>query len=340
MAKKQLPRPQAWDGINELFSTQAERDEAKKPRIDEVPIDDIDPFPNHPFQVRFDTDMYNLIESVRKRGVITPAIVRQTKSGRYQLISGHRRKFACEQTGVSTLPCTVVDVSDDEATILMVESNCQRTNILPSEKAFAYKMRLEAMNRQGQRTDLTSAPVAQKLEKGKVSAAVVGEEFGDSKDQVRRYIRLTNLVPELLHMVDNSVLHERGKPQIAMRPAVEISYLDQAAQKTLLQEINILGATPSHDQAIRMRKAFEKKRLTAEVISEIMDEQKPNQREKITFSADRVRKYFADTATVEQMEDTILKALAFYQAHAQEKTREGYLLTDEPSPNRSAARGR
>lgn len=337
MAKKQLPRPQAWDGINELFSTQAERDEAKKPKIDEVPIDDIDPFPNHPFQVRFDADMQDLVESIRTRGVITPAIVRQTESGRYQLISGHRRRFACEQAGLSTLPCTVVDVTDDEAIMLMVESNFQRTNILPSEKAFAYKMRMDATKRQAGRPS-----------KGNVSPLgtnfrtdeIIAQETGDSRNQIHRFIRLTNLVPELLEMVDNSVLHERGKPQIAMRPAVEISYLDQTAQKTLLQEIKVLGITPSHDQAIRMRKAFDRKRLTAEVISEIMDEQKPNQREKITFAVDSVRKYFADTATVEQMEDTILKALAFYQAHAQEKTREGYLLTDEPSPNRSAARGR
>ena len=288
--------------------------------------------------MRFDADMQDLVESIRTRGVITPAIVRQTESGRYQLISGHRRRFASEQAGLSTLPCTVVDVTDDEAIMLMVESNFQRTNILPSEKAFAYKMRMEATKRQAGRPS-----------KGNVSPLgtnfrtdeIIAQETGDSRNQIHRFIRLTNLVPELLEMVDNSVLHERGKPQIAMRPAVEISYLDQAAQKTLLQEIKVLGITPSHDQAIRMRKAFDRKRLTAEVISEIMDEQKPNQREKITFSADRVRKYFADTATVEQMEDTILKALAFYQAHAQEKTRESHSLADdEPSPNRSAARGR
>lgn len=337
MAKKQFPRPQAWDGINELFSTQAERDEAKKPRVEEIPIDDIDPFPDHPFQVRSDADMQDLVESVKERGVITPALVRQTESGRYQLISGHRRRFACEQAGLPTLPCTVVDVTDDEAIMLMVESNFQRTNILPSEKAFAYKMRLEAMKRQGKRTDLTSSPVETKLR----TSEIIAQSTGESRAQIDRYIRLTNLVPELLKMVDNSVLHERGKPQMAMRPAVELSYLDKDMQKALVREVDVLGITPSHDQAIRMRKAFEKKRLTAEVISEIMDEQKPNQREKITFAADRVRKYFPDAASVEQMESTILKALAFYQQYAPKELRENRTLSGgEPSPNISAGRGR
>ena len=290
--------------LDELFSSQAERDEAKLAKIRDIPISEIDDFPDHPFHVRDDEDMMRLVESVKERGVITPAAVRQKEDGRYEIISGHRRKRACELAGLDTLRCEVVDLTKDEATILMVESNFQRSEILPSEKAFAYKMRLDAMKRQGKRTDLTSDPVGWKSV-GKEAVQIIGEQSGDGQTQVRRYIRLTHLVPELLDFVDE------GK--IKMRPAVELSYLDEDCQRDIVDEIDRNDCTPSHDQAIRMRKLFEDGKLTTEAICAVMSEQKPNQRDRIILSGARVRELIPKNVPLSQTEDYVCKALEHYR---------------------------
>lgn len=285
--------------LDDLFSTQEQRDEEKLSKIRDIPLTEIDDFPDHPFKVRDDEDMAQLIESIKERGVITPATVRQKEDGRYELISGHRRKRACELAGFDTLRCEVVDLNRDEATILMVESNYQRSQILPSEKAYAYKMRLEAIKRQGQRTDLTSRPVGKKL-----SVSEVSDDVGDSERQVHRYIRLTNLVPELLEYVDEG--------RIKMRPAVELSFLDEDSQRDVVDEIDLNDATPSHDQTIRMRKFFEEGKLTTEAIQAIMSEEKPNQREKIVLRGDRVRQLIPKNIPISQTEDFVCKALEHY----------------------------
>ena len=287
--------------LDELFSTQEERDDAKLSKIRDIPLELIDDFPDHPFKVRDDEDMIQLVESVKERGVITPATVRQKEDGRYELISGHRRKRACELAGFEALRCEVVDLDRDAATVLMVESNYQRSQILPSEKAFAYKMRLEAMKRQGQRSDLTSSPVGTKFDR---SSEAITEETGDSRNQIHRYIRLTNLVPELLDLVDE------GK--IKMRPAVELSYLDEDSQRAVVDEIDLNQCTPSHDQTIRMRKFFTDGKLTPEVVSVIMGEEKPNQREKIVLRGDKVRSLIPKNIPVSQTEDYVVKALEHY----------------------------
>ena len=289
--------------LDELFSTQEERDDAKLSKIRDIPLELIDDFPDHPFKVRDDEDMRQLVESVKERGVITPATVRQKEDGRYELISGHRRKRACELAGFEALRCEVVDLDRDDATVLMVESNYQRSQILPSEKAFAYKMRLDALSRQGKRTDLTSDPVGGKWD-GKETAQMIGEQSGDSQTQVRRYIRLTNLVPELLDLVDE------GK--IKMRPAVELSYLDEDCQRAVVDEIDLNQCTPSHAQTIRMRQFFTDGKLTPEVVSAIMGEEKPNQREKIVLRGDKVRSLIPKNIPVSQTEDYVLKALEHY----------------------------
>lgn len=290
--------------LDELFSTQEERDDAKLSKIRDIPLELIDDFPDHPFKVRDDEDMIQLVESVKERGVITPATVRQKEDGRYELISGHRRKRACELAGFEALRCEVVDLDRDAATVLMVESNYQRSQILPSEKAFAYKMRLEAMKRQaGRPSKENSVPVAQNYE-GKTSRELLGEQVGESQDQVRRYISLTNLVPELLDLVDE------GK--IKMRPAVELSYLDEDSQRAVVDEIDLNQCTPSHDQTIRMRKFFTDGKLTPEVVSAIMGEEKPNQREKIVLRGDKVRSLIPKNIPVSQTEDYVVKALEHY----------------------------
>ena len=289
--------------LDDLFSTQELRDDAKRSKIRDIPLELIDDFPDHPFKVRDDEDMIQLLESVKERGVITPATVRQKEDGRYELISGHRRKRACELAGFEALRCEVVDLDRDAATVLMVESNYQRSQILPSEKAFAYKMRLEAMNRQGQRSDLTCAPVGHKLD-GVKSRDILGDEVGESREQIRRYIRLTNLVQELLDLVDE------GK--IKMRPAVELSYLDEDSQRMVVDEIDLNQCTPSHDQTIRMRKFFTEGKLTPEVVSAIMSEEKPNQREKIVLRGDKVRSLIPKNIPVSQTEDYVVKALEHY----------------------------
>ena len=287
--------------LDDLFTTQAQRDEEQLSKIRDIPLELIDDFPDHPFKVRDDEDMMQLVESVKERGVITPATVRQKEDGRYELISGHRRKRACELAGFEALRCEVVDLDRDAATVLMVESNYQRSQILPSEKAFAYKMRLEAMKRQGQRSDLTLSPVGTKFDR---SSEAITEETGDSRNQIHRYIRLTNLVPELLDLVDE------GK--IKMRPAVELSYLDEDSQRAVVDEIDLNQCTPSHDQTIRMRKFFTDGKLTPEVVSAIMSEEKPNQREKIVLRGDKVRGLIPKNIPVSQTEDYVVKALEHY----------------------------
>ena len=287
--------------LDDLFSTQELRDDAKLSKIRDIPLELIDDFPDHPFKVRDDEDMIQLVESIKERGVITPATVRQKEDGRYELISGHRRKRACELAGFEALRCEVVDLDRDAATVLMVESNYQRSQILPSEKAFAYKMRLEAMTRQGQRSDLTLSPVGTKFDR---SSEAITEETGDSRNQIHRYIRLTNLVQELLDLVDE------GK--IKMRPAVELSYLDEDSQRAVVDEIDLNQCTPSHDQTIRMRKFFTEGKLTPEVVSAIMSEEKPNQREKIVLRGDKVRSLIPKNIPVSQTEDYVVKALEHY----------------------------
>ena len=286
--------------LDDLFSTQEQRDEEKLSKIRDIPLELIDDFPDHPFKVRDDEDMQQLVESIKERGVITPATVRQKEDGRYELISGHRRKRACELAGFDTLRCEVVELNRDEATILMVESNYQRSQILPSEKAYAYKMRLDAMNRQGQRTDLTSTPLVSKSRTNEE----LGNQVGESREQIRRYVRLTNLVPELLEFVDEG--------RIKMRPAVELSYLDEDCQRDVVDEIDLNDATPSHDQTIRMRKLFNEGNLTTEAIHAVMSEEKPNQKEKIVLRGDRVRQLIPKNIPVSQTEDFVCKALEHY----------------------------
>lgn len=291
--------------LDDLFSSQEERDDAKLKRIYEIPLLDIDPFPDHPFKVQDDEDMMNLAESIKANGVLTPATVRKKEDGRYELLSGHRRMRACQIAGLDTLRCEVVDMSRDEATIFMVESNFQRTKILPSEKAFAYRMRLEAMNRQGKRYDLTSDPVGPKLRSNeKLSAEVL-----DSTTQIKRYIRLTELIPELLDMVDEG--------EIALRPAVELSYIPKLKQGEIWQRMEMEQCTPSHAQAIRMRRLAEEGKLSPDVIEAIMLEEKPNQRERIVLRGDRFKNLFPPDLPIAKREDYIAAAMEFYGRHRQ-----------------------
>lgn len=291
---------------DELFMDDKGREENRLPKIREIPLAEIDEFPDHPYQVRMDEDMDQLVESIKERGVITPVTLRKKEDGRYEMVSGHRRMKACELAGLETVKAEVKELTRDEAIILMVESNLQRSTILPSEKAKAYKMRLDAMKRQGQRTDLTSDPVGGKLS-GRESAEIIGEKAGDSSTQVRRYIRLNELAPGLVNMVDE------GK--IAMRPAVELSYLSEKEQSDLLENIAYQDATPSLAQAIKMRQFSKEGKLTEEVIESILSEEKPNQREKISFSAARIRPLIPDHYSRSQTEEYIVKALQYYQRH-------------------------
>ena len=291
--------------LDDLFSSQEERDDAKLKRIYDIDLLDIDPFPDHPFKVQDDEDMMNLAESIRTNGVLTPATVRKKENGRYELLSGHRRYRACQLAGLDSLRCEVVDMDRDEATIFMVESNFQRTKILPSEKAFAYKMRLDAMNRQGKRTDLTFSPVDKKLRSGKDLA----NEVGDSQPQIYRYIRLTELIPELLDLVDEG--------QIAMRPAVELSYIPRTMQGHVWECIELEQCTPSHAQTIRMRRMCEQGKLTSEAIEAIMTEEKPNQKERIVLRGDRFSRLFPPDLPVSKREDYVAAAMEFYGRHRQ-----------------------
>lgn len=296
------------NSLDDLFTSQNERDNGYLPNIQDIPLELLDDFPNHPFRVRDDEDMLKLIESVSERGVLVPAIVRPKADGRYELISGHRRKRASECAEKKTLRCMVSDLDDDAATIIMVDSNIQRTDILPSEKAFAYKMKLDAMKHQGQRTDLTSNPQGRKLV-NKETAQIVGEENGDSQTQVRRYVRLTYLVPELLEMVDEG--------RIKMRPAVEISYLDEDNQRDLVDAIDTEDCTPSHAQTIKMRKFFDEGKLSSDVITSIMQEEKPNQKEKIIIPNKTVEKYIPKSIPAGKRQDYVCKALEHYGKYLQ-----------------------
>ena len=291
-------------GYDELFMNDRERAENKLPKIYDIPLTQIDDFPDHPFQVRLDEDMDQLVESVKSRGVITPITLRRKEDGRYEIVSGHRRRKACELAGLETVPAEIKELTRDEAIILMVESNLQRSVILPSEKAFSYKMRLEAMKRQGQRTDLTSSPVGTKFER---TSDEITAETGDSRNQIHRYIRLTELVPELLAMVDAG--------RIALRPAVELSYLTAPEQQALLETMGMTDATPSHAQAIKLRSYSKEGKLSPEVIEVIMCEEKPNQREKINIRYDVARRYIPSNVPYEKTGEFILRALEYYHRH-------------------------
>ena len=295
--------------LDDLFSTQEEREIAAQPRVEDIPIDQIDDFPDHPFKVRMDGAMVRLVESVGQYGVLEPCLIRPKQDGRYEMVAGHRRKEACIMADCPSIRCIVQEMTDDQAVIIMVDSNLHREEILPSEKAFAYKMKLDAMKRQGLRTDLTSSPVATKFD----AATELGKEYGESRDQVFRYIRLTYLIPEILEMVDNSVLKEKDKLQIALRPAVELSYLTEQEQRDLNETMMTEDRTPSHAQAIKMRKFSQDGRLNMDVIFSIMQEEKGNQKEQFKIPRDRISKYFAPGTPAQKIEDTIVKALELYQ---------------------------
>lgn len=299
------------EAYNDLFSTQEERDNAQRSYVTDLTAAEISDFPNHPFKVRMDQSMVELADSVKQYGVLVPSLVRPMPNGSYQMVSGHRRKRAAELAGLPTVPCIIRELTDDEAIIVMVDSNLQREQILPSEKAFAYKMKLEAMKRQGQRRDLTSSPLGTKL--GMRSNQELAEQSPDSKTQIHRYICLTNLIPELLDMVDNSVLKEAGKLQMALRPAVELSYLSEAEQTALLEVMEGEIRTPSHAQAIKMREISEQGKLNPDVILSIMQEEKPNQVEQFKMPKARIAKFFPAGTPAQKMEDTIVKALELYR---------------------------
>ena len=303
-----MPRVKKLDlgmtALDELFMNDKERAENKLPKIFDIPLSEIDDFPGHPYRVLDDEDMQNLMESIKDRGVITPAMVRKKEDGRYEMISGHRRKHASERLGLETIRCEVVEVSRDEAIILMVDSNAQRSEILPCDKGRAYKMKLDAIKRQGQRTDLTSDPVGPKLERSNEELA---EKVGDSTTQIKRYIRLTYLVPELQEFVD--------KGQMKMRPAVELSYLDEETQRDIVDRIDETEAFPSHDQAIRIRKAYEAGEIDYDKVRDIMAEEKPNQKPKFKFSFDRLKPYIPKDYSDSKAEDYVIKALEFYQKY-------------------------
>lgn len=310
MAKEiKMPLPSAVD----LFSTQEERDNESRESVREIPLREISDFPNHPFKVKMDESMADMAESVKQYGVLVPALVREKPEGGYEMIAGHRRKMASELAEKKEIPCIVRNLTDDEAIIIMVDSNLQREQILPSEKAFAYKLKLDAMKRQGKRTDLTSEPVAWKL-KGKESAEILGQQVGESKDTVRRYIRLTELITPILDMVDS------GK--IAIRPAVELSYLPKEQQTILLDTMQLEDCTPSHAQAIKMRKFADEGRLNEDVILSILSEEKGNQKEQFRMPKERISKYFSPGTPAKQMEDTIVKALELYRKRERSKDRE------------------
>ena len=303
--------------VDSLFTTQEERNIASQPRVQEIPVDKIDDFPNHPFKVRMDDNMIEMAESVKQHGILVPAIVRPKENGHYEMVAGHRRKLACTLIAKLQLPCIVRELTDEEATIIMVDSNLQREQLLPSEKAFAYKMKLDAMKRQGQRNDLTLSPMATKFD----AAAKLGQQSGESRDQVFRYIRLTNLIPEVLDLVDNSVLKEKDKLQIALRPAVELSYLTEQEQHDLYETMTTEDCTPSHVQAMKMRKFSEEGRLNMDVIFSIMQEEKPNQKEQFKIPKERISKFFAPGTPAQKIEDTIVKALEFYRKRQREQER-------------------
>lgn len=299
--------------VDDLFSTQEEREEAKRESVREIPLTEISDFPDHPFKVKADESMLEMAESIREYGILVPALVREKPGGGYEMVAGHRRKMASELAERTEMPCIVRNLTDDEAVLIMIDSNLQREKILPSEKAFAYKMKLEAMKRQGMRTDLTSSPVATKL-RGQRSNQILGEQMGESKDTIRRYIRLTELIPPILDMVDEN--------RIAMRPAVELSYLPKDQQEILLDTMQLEDCTPSHAQAIKLRKFSEEGRLNKDDIFSILAEEKGNQKEQFRMPKARISKYFSPGTPTKQMEDTIIKALELYRKRERSKDRE------------------
>lgn len=296
--------------VADLFTTQEQRDEDKRENVREISLTEISDFPNHPFKVKADEKMLEMVESVKEHGVLMPALVRPKPEGGYEMVAGHRRKMASELAGKEEIPCIVRSLTDDEATIIMVDSNLQREVVLPSEKAFAYKMKLDAMNRQGQRTDLTSTPMLSKFRTNETLAQQVGE----SRETIRRYIRLTELIPSILDMVDES--------KIAMRPAVELSYLPKESQEQLFDTMEMEDCTPSHAQAIKMRQFSEKGTLNPEVILSIMMEEKPNQAEQFRMPKKRIEKYFPKGTPSKEMENTIIKALEMYRKRERNWERE------------------
>ncbi len=299
--------------VDDLFSTQEERDDAQREKVMQIPLSEISGFPNHPFKVRMDEAMQEMAQSVKEYGVLVPALVRPKEGGGYEMVAGHRRKAASELAGVETIPCIVRSLTDDEATIIMVDSNLQRERILPSEKAFAYKMKLEAMRRkQGERTDLTSVPLGQRLD-GKTSRELLAEKSPDSNTQIQRYIRLTELEPSILEMVDE------GK--IAFRPAVELSYLPKEQQKTLFDTVECEDCTPSLAQAIKMKQFSQEGRLSEDVILSILSEEKPNQKEQFKMPKERISKYFPPGTPAQKIEDTIIKALELYRKRQRDMER-------------------
>lgn len=306
---KPLPKINT-SSLDDLFTTEEQRQDAKLEKVIKIPIDDIADFKKHPFNVRLDEEMESLIKSVQENGILVPVLVRPNKKGNgYEMVSGHRRKFAMIKNGATEIDAIVRDLDDDQATIIMVDSNIQRENILPSERGFAYKMKLDAMNRQGKRTDLTSTPVVSKFRTNEM----LGKETGESRETIRRYIRLTELIPPILDMVDE------GK--IAMRPAVELSYLPKQQQQELFDTMELEDCTPSHAQAIKLRKFAEAGKLDGDVILSIMTEEKPNQVEQFKIPKKRLDKYFSPGTTIKQMEDTIIKALELYRRRERDRER-------------------
>jgi len=307
--------------LDDLFSTQEEREVASQPRVQEISIDLIDEFPNHPFKVRMDENMMEMADSVKQHGILVPAIIRPKEDGRFEMVAGHRRMTACMIAEKEEIPCIVRDLTDEEATIIMVDSNLQREQLLPSEKAFAYKMKLDAIRRQAGRPGRENSATLLQNFNGKTSRELLAEQSGESHEQIRKYIRLTNLIPELLDLVDNSVLKEKDKLQIALRPAVELSYLTQYEQRDLHETMLTEDCTPSHVQAIKMRKFSEEGRLNMDVIFSIMQEEKPNQKEQFKIPKDRISKYFAPGTPAQKIEDTIVKALDLYRKRQRELQR-------------------
>ena len=306
--------------VDSMFTTQEERDNAQRSYVIDLPAAEISDFPDHPFKVRMDEEMEQMVESVKERGVLSPVLVRPMPGGSYQMVSGHRRKMAAKLAGLPVLPCIVRELTDDEAIIIMVDSNLQREQVLPSEKAFAYKMKLDAMRRQaGRPSKNNSVPVGQNF--GQTSREVLASNSPDSNTQIQRYIRLTNLTPELLDMVDNSVLKEKDKLQMALRPAVELSYLSKDEQTTLLEIMESEDCTPSHDQAIRIRDLSEKGMLTPKAIQSIMQEEKPNQVEQFKIPRNRIDKFFPAGTPAQKIEDTIVKALEMYRKRERARER-------------------
>lgn len=302
--------------LDSLFTTQEQRDEAKLEKVVDININEIDDFPGHPFKVVNNEEMQNMKNSIIDNGVLVPALVRKKDDGRYEMVSGHRRKFASQLAEKETIPCIVRNLSDDEATIIMVDSNMQREEILPSERAFAYKMKIEAMSHQGKRTDLeTSSQVGKKLN----AYEELADETGESRNQIHRYVRLTRLIPRLLELVDNEILKDSTKLRMALSPAVELSYLTEEEQYWVLDNIDQYVATPSHAQAIKMKKLSQKGELTQEIVEDMMCEEKPNQVAKLKFNEERIRKVLPKNVENAKIEDFVVKAIEYYSRHLRQR---------------------